>query len=271
MNIQDLLLKKQNNANAPLVNFVYRQQDALPFCPAMWHEELFVAKVTKGSATLYIDGESTQLNKHDLVVLPPFTLYTFKNQQDLCLDFALVNLRALQNNKNILIYPQSKDMDCVISTQNDLHPQIQQALLQMSKDRYLAHMCLIDIQNILHWLHHKTTTKNITTDKQLFVMKNALNIVHTQKNQLVVEKLAEECGYSEFYLMKLFKKFVGQPCIDYSIGYKLTQIALSLVNTDQNFCDLATGVGFTNISYCNRQFKKMFALTPKEFRKTYKG
>lgn len=271
MNIQDLLFKKQNNTNIPLVNFTYRQQDALPFCPAMWHEELFVAKVTKGCATLFVDGASVQLTQNDLIVLPPFTLYTLKSQQDLCLECTLVNLRALQNNKNTLMYPQSKDMDCIITTQNDLHPQIQQALLQMNKDKYLTHMCLIDIQNILHWLHHKTTTKNITMDKQLFVMKNVLNIVHTQKKQLVVEQLAEECGYSEFYLMKLFKKFVGQPCIDYAIGYKLTQIALSLVATDQNFCDLANDVGFANISYCNRQFKKMFGITPKEFRKAYKA
>ena len=108
-------------------------------------------------------------------------------------------------------------------------------------------------------------------DRWIFNERDRAIIKRRLLDGICFEQLAEECGYSEFYLMKLFKKFVGQPCIDYSIGYKLTQIALSLVNTDQNFCDLATCVGFANISYCNRQFKKMFALTPKEFRKTHKG
>lgn len=269
MNLQNLLLQKRNNGNLAVQYFVYRQDDALPFCPAMWQEELFVAKVTKGSLTLFADGVQYLLTEGDIVVLPPFTLYAFQNVNGAVMECTCANLRALQNNKNTLNYPQSTNMDCVISPNNELYEQIHQALLQLSKDRGLSHMCLIDIQNILHWLHHKTPTKNITLDKQLFAMKNVLNVVHTQKEQLVVGKLAEECGYSEFYLMKLFKKFVGMPCIDYAIGYKLTQIALSLLATDQNFCTLANSVGFTNISYCNRQFKKLFGVTPKEFRKKY--
>ena len=271
MNLQDILLKKQNSANLPLENFVYRQQDALPFCPAMWHEELFIAKVVKGSFTLFANGVQFDLSEADIMVLPPFTLYTLQNQKDVILEGVLVNLRLLQNNKNTLTYPQASNMDCVITLQSELYPQIHQALLQLSLDKNLAHMCLIDIQNILHWLHHKTPVKNITVDKQLFVMKNVLNVVHTQREQLVVSQLANEYGYSEFYLMKLFKKFVGTSCIDYAIDYKLTQIALMLVVTDESFCDVAHDVGFVNISYCNRQFKKMFGVTPKEFRKLHKA
>ncbi len=270
MNLRDLLLQKHHSANAPLENFVYRQQDAVPFCPAMWHEELFVAKVLSGSCTLFADGRQSQLNQGDVFVLPPFTLYALQNQRDLCLECALANLRVLQNNKNTLNYPQSENMDCVITPQSDLYPQIHQALLQLSIDKNMAHMCLIDIQNILHWLHHKTPVKNITADKQLFAMKNVLNVVHTQTQQLVVKQLAEDCGYSEFYLMKLFKKFVGVSCIDYAIGYKLTQIALALLAKEESFCHLSCDVGFANVSYCNRQFKKMFGVTPKEFRKRHK-
>ena len=271
MNIKQLLLKNHNGASSAMDNFVYRQADALPFCPAMWHEELFAAKVTSGSFTLIANGVQFDIAQNDLIVLPPFTLYTLTNQQNVCLDCLLVNLRLLQNNKNTLTYPQSADMDCVIKPSDEIYPQILQALLQLSMDKDLAHMCLIDIQNILLWLHHKTPVKNITADKQLFVMKNALNILHTQVEQLCVGALAEQCGYSEFYLMKLFKKFVGTSCIDYAIGHKLTQIALALIVTDNSFCDLAHDVGFANISYCNRQFKKMFNCTPKEFRKTHKS
>ena len=271
MHLKHLLIKKQNSENTAMDNFVYCQAEALPFCPAMWHEELFVAKVNKGSFTLFVNGVQYNLHQDDLIVLPPFTMYTLKNQQDVQLDCVLVNLRTLQNNKNTLNYPQASNMDCIITPTNELYPQILQALLQLSMDKDLAHMCLIDVQNLLHWLHHKKPVKNITMDKQLFVMKNALNIVHTQTEQLSVGVLAEQCGYSEFYLMKLFKKFVGLPCIDYAIGYKLTQIALALLVTDNSFCDLATDIGFANISYCNRQFKKMFACTPKEFRKLHKG
>ena len=252
MNPHDILLKKHTSENLPLENFVYRQADAIPFCPAMWHEELFVAKVLEGSCTLFVNGEKKSISQGDIVVLPPFTLYT------------------LQNNKNTLTYPQASNMDCVVTPQDERYQQIGQAIVQIYQDKDLAHMCLIDIQNILHWLHHKTPTKNITLDKQLFVIKNVLNVVHSQKHQLVVSQLADECGYSEFYLMKLFKKFVGTSCIDYSIGYKLSQIVWLLLVTEGTFCDIANDVGFANISYCNRQFKKMFGITPKEFRKKYK-
>ena len=105
MNLHDILLKKHTSENLPLENFVYRQADAIPFCPAMWHEELFVSKMLSGSCTLFANGAKLAISQGDIVVLPPFTLYTLQNQQDVVIDCLLVNLRALQNNKNTLTYP----------------------------------------------------------------------------------------------------------------------------------------------------------------------
>ncbi len=270
MNLQNVCISQQNNTYMqPLTYFSYSQQNALPFCPTMWHEELFIAKVSRGNGKIITDGVTHYLNGGDIVVLPPFTLYTLTSQNNLELHCCMANLRTLQNNKNNITYLSSANMDCVVTVDDEKYPQICQALVQLHQDRHHEHMLLIDIQNILHWLHHKTAENNITTDKHLFTIKNALNLLHHANQQIVVKDLAEQCGYSEFYLMKLFKKFTGFACIDYAINFKLTQIAWEICTTNEDFCKIAQKYGFSNVSYFNRQFKKLFTLTPKQFKKAF--
>ncbi len=255
----------------PFYIFHFDGAKAMPFCPTIWHEEMLLAFVADGTCDITVDGTNHTLHEKDVVVLPPFTLYTLNNYSTAKLTCCLANLRALQHSKNNLVYLPSSQMDCIVHVGEEKYPQILQALAQLEKDNGNDYMCLIDVQNILHWLHaNQTNQTDITVDKHLFCIKNALNIVHTQKEQIVVEQVAQRCGYSEFYLMKLFKKFTNYSCIDYSINHKLVVIATQICTCNDDFCTLAQNAGFANISYFNRQFKKLFGATPKQFRKLHK-
>jgi AraC-like DNA-binding protein len=42
-----------------------------------------------------------------------------------------------------------------------------------------------------------------------------------------------------------------------------------LISSDSSILDIAAEVGFDNLSYFNRSFKKRFQQTPREYRKRY--
>ena len=57
-------------------------------------------------------------------------------------------------------------------------------------------------------------------------------------------------------------------CIEYINNYRL-EIASSLLNkSEKSILDISFEVGFNNVSYFNKLFKKKYSLTPKEFRNT---
>ena len=67
--------------------------------------------------------------------------------------------------------------------------------------------------------------------------------------------------------MKLFKKATGVTCVDYINGVRLSQAANHLLVTSSSIIDVALGVGYNNVSYFNRQFKAVYNVTPKEYRR----
>ena len=69
--------------------------------------------------------------------------------------------------------------------------------------------------------------------------------------------------------MKYFKNTMGTSFIDYLNEYRLTMASRLLLSSESSILDIAAEVGFDNLSYFNRIFKKRFEMTPSAYRKKY--
>lgn len=106
--------------------------------------------------------------------------------------------------------------------------------------------------------------------KSLEKMKLILKYTETHyMEKITIKNIADELGISQSYFMKYFKKTMGTSFIDYLNEYRLTMASRLLVSSDASILNIAAEVGYENLSYFNRAFKRRFAMTPREYRTSH--
>lgn len=84
--------------------------------------------------------------------------------------------------------------------------------------------------------------------------------------QITLNDIASYTGYNPSYLSTIFKRHEGIPPLDYLTGVRIRQARILLACNDFSISDVAMMVGFQNISYFNRTFKKVTGQTPGEYK-----
>ena len=94
-------------------------------------------------------------------------------------------------------------------------------------------------------------------EKSLDKMKRILRRIEVDYGKpLSIEEMAEFSGFSESHFMKFFKNHMGVPFVSYLNDYRLTLAARALAEGQEDVLTVAMDVGFSNVSYFNRLFKK---------------
>ena len=83
--------------------------------------------------------------------------------------------------------------------------------------------------------------------------------------------MADALYLSQSHFMKFFKNTMGTTFTEYLNDYRLTMASRLLISSEASILDIAAEVGFDNLSYFNRLFKKRFYVTPREYRKRFAG
>lgn len=83
---------------------------------------------------------------------------------------------------------------------------------------------------------------------------------------LTLEDLAQVFHYSTPYLSKHFRRETGSSIIDYLIRIRIEKATILLEQTNLSLKEIAGSVGYADVSYFIRMFKKQTGITPKQFR-----
>ncbi|MGG1534385.1 helix-turn-helix transcriptional regulator [Brevibacillus agri] len=100
-------------------------------------------------------------------------------------------------------------------------------------------------------------------------LRKAMDYIHDDfSKELDLDTLSQASGISKFYLIRLFKEYVGQTPSQYIADYRLRQAERLLRKTPNEVTDIAFEVGFGSLSTFERLFKKKYGMTASEFRKS---
>lgn len=101
-------------------------------------------------------------------------------------------------------------------------------------------------------------------DRMKVVMKY---IQEHYSEKITIEEIAGEVGCAPSYFMRIFKKNIGMSFIEYLNDFRIDIGARLLKETSSSIMEVAMQVGFDNLSYFNRSFKKKYKISPGQFRK----
>ncbi len=256
----------------------------LPFYPIHWHEEVEIIKVQKGESSFCVDGAWYKACAGDILILRPFVMHSINRfeDKDASMDAIVFNLRLLGSDEADIcalkyfapLLNEKHSMPCIVRPTDSWYHSFDQSLTSLFLCNENAEGAELDIKANLYWMFYHiyanrliNVKPNVSEDKRCYTVRLALEYIRTEyMNNITIEQIAKHCGYSEFYIMKLFKQFTGCSCVDYINNYRLTVAGRQLRDTPDDIATIAYQVGFNNVSYFNRQFKKQYGMTPKEFR-----
>lgn len=86
-----------------------------------------------------------------------------------------------------------------------------------------------------------------------------------------VKEIADEIGYTENYISRVFKKEMGVSLFEYINRRKIEAAKMILDNSNISIAELSDRLSFANPSYFSAVFKKMTGQTPVEYQEKQKG
>jgi len=256
-----------------------------------WHEEMEIAYISSGVAVFYIGANQIRASQGDIVVIEPYTLHMIRkdSSEDYTGEAIVFNLSFLEGSSD----------DCV--DQKYIQPAIKQdlSLSQHISRGTVEQTKIVGIfQDILALYHQKSPLFEVYIKGKLFeLMAQVLQCskqfgLKTDKNSkrknmdsikailsylkknynedLSLATVAKRFNYSTNYFSRLFKEQTGKTFLEYVNEYRIQRASEMLIFSDDMITDIAMEVGFNNLSYFIRQFKRFHGCSPVQFRKQLK-
>lgn len=253
-----------------------------PAVPLHWHKEMELVYVKKGKGQIQLETENFEGNPGDIFVVPPGTLHSIhrikgyameyeniifemdflgEGAADLCAGEFLVPLASGK------LLPPAK-----ISEGEKYYELLQRCLCQMEelcKTRekgYELGVKAAVLQMIFLLIRKFPSIKEVSSPDRERLKEVLQEISEKISGELPVSDMAAFCGWSSSHFMRWFKKMTGDSFTSYVNDRRLAEAAEALRQTEDKIITISQEAGFTNLSNFNRQFKKRYGVTPRQYR-----
>ena len=135
-----------------------------------------------------------------------------------------------------------------------------------------------DICNIVQWISkrirfYKDMEQDLESQmKELNRVRPAIDYIESHyAEELSLQQLADICNYSYSHFSKMFIKAFSINPNTYISYTRIRKAEDLLKSTDMNISDIASEVGYNDVSYFIRVFRKLKGISPNKYRKSEKG
>ena len=112
----------------------------------------------------------------------------------------------------------------------------------------------------------KENKKDELEVSNLLVLKAREYIELNYSQKITLKDIAAELYISPNYLCDLFKRHMGKNLSEYIMEYRMLKAKKLLGQLEYKISDVAEMIGFTDAKYFSSAFKKMYGVTPLDYR-----
>lgn len=263
-------MEKKSDGSIVKYQFQLEKQQSIHF-----HQDIELIYVLEGEITLQVETEEYELKADDLIIINSNKKHSFWGKEEVLLGCFHINYKQLSDlihHSQILFWCNSKiDKNKGYDTLRDIIKQIFSQYFEES-DQTKIYMWSLYYQMI----HVLLSNFMVKSDDQRFQQEKDLeeervtqihNYIYENYNRPIsLNDLSQKMYLSVPYLSKYIKKKFGQNFIDYVNEIRLFHAMEDLLYTDKTIMYIAMENGFANTASFNAAFKKVYEISPSEYR-----
>jgi len=139
-------------------------------------------------------------------------------------------------------------------------------------DKEMAYLSLLIKMKKLPALRESELSSNSLDKKHDIwsIVDLAEHLRNHYDNPLSLDEMASRCALNASYLSRSFKKKTGTTIFAYLNRVRIEKACHLLKSSSMTITEIAFSVGYNNISFFNRMFKRAMSLSPGEYRRKIK-
>lgn len=269
----------------PVNQYLCSFDNEAPIMTPHWHEEAELALITEGSCVYHLNLQEVPVETGDLLFIPPLVLhslvhtgtepmnsetYVFHlnflggNSADICSMKYFTPLLSQEYALPTVIKKGHPAYDSLLGIFRQIH-----LLYEWRPEGYELALKSCFLQVIFLLLPYRSQDYSTPAFEASEKLKTVLNYIEEHfEDILTVGELAGICCFSEYHFMRFFKKHTGMTCIEYINNLRLEKAVQLFEQGQTSILDVSLSVGFGNLSYFHRAFKKKYGITPRTFLKS---
>lgn len=273
------------NPAFPVLEFIDKYDSfAGGIYPSHWHQELEIQIILSGSAEYNVNGETYLVKEGHAIYIAPGAIHQSHELEPGTIGYNLVILPILFTRilKNIHCEQYSLPLTTqqpsafVITPDTKTGFGILETLRRMyyTENSNTAYELFL-LQNLLKiWrgllsLFPKLVSEEINSYRLLREqrMRNMLEYIHNNYAQpLSIAEIAASASISKSECFRCFADMSHISPTEYVNQYRMFEATRQLTTTSLPITDICYAVGFNSTSYFSKEFKKMYQMTPREYR-----
>lgn len=247
-----------------------------------WHEEAELTLITSGKCIYKIDLVEYEVEEGDILFVPPLFLHsiTLGNNKKVSSETYVFHLKFLGGNSTDIcstrylapIMNQEFSMPYVIKPNYSVYVSLRKIFNQINTTYdesiigYELALKSLFLQTIFLLLQYSKKVAVPETEKVSDKIKNVLDYIELHYSETItVSQLAKLCYFSDYHFMRFFKKHMNMTCVEYINNLRLEKAVELFEKGNSSIMEVSLSVGFHNLSYFHRAFKKKYRMTPLSF------
>lgn len=237
--------------------------------------------VVSGTAVNETEDGRIRLGKGDLFVMPPGSVHHYRNMDNFRHYTVFFRPEAFSSfpenfdslpSFRILFHGENSCSPLLHINGNDIYEameKIEDAGREYLNRRagWMEAVCAEAFRALIALLRYASPIEH-QTDPTLFQIRKTIRYMEENLTRVLTLhslSLVARMSVSNFRLR--FREFTGFPPIDYLIRLRLRQAAILMAYTDQPLSEVLEQTGFSDSSYFGRQFRRIFGMTARRFRR----
>ncbi len=228
----------------------------------------------KGKATILLDSKSYKIENFYIAHVGKGSCLHISAVEDI-VEYYLILYKAtlpLPHRKGLLaLWEREKPFQLqyvfqvsnALTLQQKVETMYQQWLKQDNLEHFhvkaLFYQCVYELLQQLSQQHVIVQQPDLVEQIQIYIEEY-------YSQPITRESLAQMLNYSVPYIAKQFKQKTGRSIIDYLIQIRIQKAQQLLIHTTSSLQEIASSVGYEDVSYFIRIFKKYSGQTPMQFK-----